>query len=468
MKKTLIDENGIANPHPYFPVAAKAGPFMFISGQMGLDRTTGLPLRLYSELPGKRPFPALGMMAPDSWEETFIAQSARMYENLDILLKGQGAGKDSLLFYSIYMRAMRNFPVIVRARSALFQGEFAPPSTASQLPELALPEAVVYFDPIAFVPHGDTKLDARVVLKSKHLDQGPLSNYQLGTRVGPYLFFAGIVAAQPETGFVVRNGHDLDRAGWQRPSGKLAARLIQEPISAQTYLIYEFFEKLLVEQGARIEDLLKIFIYVRRMPDLPAIEAVSQAFLKGSLPAASAIGVQSLAMGDFLIEIEGMALAPGMGAERRSVREVPGVAAWGHHAVATRGGDLVFVSALLGYDVRRERMVLHPNELDAEDRSVAEDALREHAPQSTSEVVAAAQAVSVFGQLERALKATGSSLAETLKISVHLREMRDFTVVGAVARRIFGDNPPALAVMAVDDLPLPQARLQVEAFAAAS
>jgi enamine deaminase RidA (YjgF/YER057c/UK114 family) len=304
------------------------------------------------------------------------------------------------------------------------------------------------------------------VLKSKHLNQGPLSNYQLGTRVGPYLFFAGIVAAEPEIGFIVRTADDLDRAGWQRPSGNLAARLIQEPMSAQTYLIYELFEKLLVEQGARLEDLLKINIYVRHMRDLPAVEQVSKHFLHGSLPAATVIGVQSLAMQDFLIEIEGIALDPGMGVERRSVHEVQGVASWGHHAIATCAGGMVFVSALFGYDIRRKQMVLRASDLGVEDQRIVEAVLREKAHGSSSEVAAAAQAMSIFRQLGRTLEAAGSSLSETLKIIVHLREMRDFPVVEAVAKRAFGDKPPALAVMAVEDLPLPKARLQVEAFAA--
>lgn len=113
-------------------------------------------------------------------------------------------------------------------------------------------------------------------------------------------------------------------------------------------------------------------------------------------------------------------------------------------------------------------MVMHPGELDPDARRIAEDALSENPVQSTSALAASAQAVCIFRQLERALEAVGSSLPEVLKISVHLRDMRDFAAVQAVARRVFGDSPPALALMAVDDLPLPEARLQIEAFAAAT
>jgi enamine deaminase RidA (YjgF/YER057c/UK114 family) len=153
--------------------------------------------------------------------------------------------------------------------------------------------------------------------------------------------------------------------------------------------------------------------------------------------------------------------------ESRSVREVKGVAAWGHHAIATSAGGLAFVSALSGYDAARERIVLTPGDLAAADRATAERALAAHPPLSASEVAAAAQAASIFRQLDSVLASLGSSLADTLKITVHLREMRDFPVVQEVARMFFADNPPALAVVAVNDLPLPEERLQVEAVAAA-
>ena len=238
MKKTIIVESRVFNPHPIFPLATKAGPFLFMSGQSGLDPVTGLPIHSYNDLGGKRPYPALGMMAPDSWEEALIAQSARAYENLDVILRGHGGSKESVLFYSIYLRDMRNFPVLVRTRSSLFEGGFAPPSTASQVPDLLLPEALVYFDPIALVPHEDITTSSRLVLNSVHLNQGPLSNYQLGTRVGPHLFFAGIVAAYPETGFIVRSSRDLNRSDRLAPDGNLAVRLMHDPVAAQSHCIY--------------------------------------------------------------------------------------------------------------------------------------------------------------------------------------------------------------------------------------
>src|SRR6185295_4674495 len=101
---------------------------------------------------GRKPAPALGLLAPDSWEEAFVAQASRGYEDLEILLAEHGARKTDLLFYSIYARDMRNFPVLARTRAALFDGGVAPPSPASQVPGLLYPDADVCFDPVAVIP----------------------------------------------------------------------------------------------------------------------------------------------------------------------------------------------------------------------------------------------------------------------------------------------------------------------------
>src|SRR3954464_1884498 len=175
MKKQIVESRTVRAPVAGFPVATRAGHLLFASGRAGLDRDSGLPLTGYGEL-GRKPAPALGLLAPDSWEETFVAQASRIYEDLDALLREQHAASKDLLFYSIYAREMRNFPVIVRTRAALFAGGVAPPSTASQVPGLLLPGAVVYFDPVAVVPDA-TRGIAKQVLTSKHVVQGPLSNY---------------------------------------------------------------------------------------------------------------------------------------------------------------------------------------------------------------------------------------------------------------------------------------------------
>jgi enamine deaminase RidA (YjgF/YER057c/UK114 family) len=418
-----------------------------------------MPLSGYGEL-GRKPAPALGLLAPDSWEEAFVSQASRMYEDLETLLAEHGAHKTDLLFYSIYARDMRNFPVVARTRAALFEGGVAPPSTASQVPGLLDPDAVVYFDPVAIVPDPARGV-AKQVLTSRHVIQGPLSNYELATRAGEYTFYAGIVGAHPETGVIVAGANELRDPGWPRPEGGLAARLRLEPISAQTHTIYSLMREMLEEHGTGLENLLRINAYLRDMAELPEMERIAGHAFSSRAPAGTVIGVESLARRDFYVEIEGITYR----GQVRAAPADPRVASWGRYVNAVRGGDLVFVSGLLGYDAASDRMVMRPSDLSSSQAREVLAAIGGMELGSPAQLAAAAQTREILEQMRHVLHSLDSGLASLLKISVYLRDMADFPVVRKVLLTALGDDPPAITALAVHDLPLKAARLQVEAVA---
>lgn len=460
MIKTTVSSRAVAAPVPGFPVATRAGHLLFVSGRVGLDHGSGLPLSGYAEL-GRRPAPALGLLAPDSWEETFVAQASRIYEDLATLLAEQGAQKSDLLFYSIYQREMRNFPVLARTRAALFEGGVAPPSTASQVPGLLYPSAVVYFDPVAMIPdpaHGI----AKQVLASKHVVQGPLSNYELATRAGDYTFYAGVVGAHPENGLIIYGANELKDAGWPRPAGALASRLLLEPVSAQTYTIYKLMRDMLEEHGTGLAQLMRVNLYLRNMTELPEVERIATHFFGARPPAGTVIGVESLARRDFYIEIEGITY------DRGALRAAPAdarVASWGRHLNAVRGGDLVFVSGLTGYATAAGRMVNRVSDLDSATAQRVAQAISGLEVRTHEQLAAAAQTQTILDQMGIVLQSLDSNLRSLLKITVYLRDMTDFPFVRNVLLAAVGDDPPAISAVAVHDLPLTDARLQIEAVA---
>jgi enamine deaminase RidA (YjgF/YER057c/UK114 family) len=458
MKKQALESRSVAAPVAGFPVATRAGHLLLVSGRAGIDAESGLPLSGYREL-GRRPAPSLGLLAPDSWEETFVAQAARIYEDLETLLSEQGASKSDLLFYSIYVREMRNFPVIVRTRAALFEKGVAPPSTASQVPGLLYPASVVYFDPIAVVPDVPKGI-RKQVLTSRHVVQGPLSNYELATRAGDHTFYAGVVGAHPETGVIVYGANELKDADWPRPAGALAPRLLLEPISAQTYTIYKLFRAMLEEHGGGLDNVLRHNIYLRSMAAVPEAERMGEHFCTSRPPAGTVIGVESLARRDFLIEIEAITYDSGAvhiaAADHR-------VASWGRYANAVRGGELVFVSALVGYDAVSNRMVMTPSDLPHSAAERVKKAIGGLHVQTHEQLAAAAQTQSILDQLRLTLERVDSDLSSLLKITVYLRDMAEFPFVRSVLLSTLGEDPPAVSVLAVHDLPLEKARLQIEA-----
>ncbi len=460
MRKEIIARSAVSAPVAGFPVATRAGHLLFISGRAGLDHTTGMPLSGYREL-GRKPPPSLGLLAPDSWEEVFVAQASRIYEELETLLTENGATKTDLLFYGIYLREMRNFPVLVRTRAAVFESGVAPPSTASQVPGLLYPGAAVYFDPVALIPDPANGL-AKEVLTSKHVVQGPLSNYELASRIRDFTFYAGVVGAHPETGLIICGANELKDAGWPRPHGGLAERMMLEPISAQTYTIYKLLRDMLAEHGTGLASLLRLNIYLRSMRELPEAERIGGCFFPAGAPAGTVIGVESLARRDFCIEIEGVTYA---GASLRPAPRDARVPSWARYVDAVRGGDLVFVSGLLGYDPVVRRMVAHPSDLGSLPARNVEHAIAGLRIESPGQLATAVQAQSILDQLQIVLASLDANLRSLLKIIVYLRDMADFPLVRNVLLASLDNDPPAVTVLAVSDLPLREARLQIEAVA---
>jgi enamine deaminase RidA (YjgF/YER057c/UK114 family) len=109
--------------------------------------------------------------------------------------------------------------------------------------------------------------------------------------------------------------------------------------------------------------------------------------------------------------------------------------------------------------------VSHPSDLGSlSARNVAHAITGLHAV-SNGQLAAAAQTQSILDQMQIVLNSLDSNLRSLLKITVYLRDMCDFPWVRTVLLSALDDDPPAITVLAVSDLPLRDARLQIEAVA---
>ena len=464
MKKSVVSSSRVKWPHQAHSLATRGGPFLFMSGQLALDAETGNPIRDYTDLRGDLPYPALGQMASDSWEAPTLAQASTIYDQMGTLLEEQGAPPDNLLFYCIYLKEFRYFPLIARHRAKRFAPKLAPPSTGAQVPAFALSESVALFDPIGAVPDNDGGSSKIEALTAKALDNTPLSNYQLGARLGPYLFFAGVVGAVPETGKIIYSDRDLEDVDWPKLEGSHALHGIEGPVSAQAWFILNLYEKVLGGMGSGLENILKMNIYICNMRDLPAVERIFRKVMPSSMPPVTIIGVESLAIAPhFRIEIEVVALAPDGGTKREILERVEGVEPWGYQSLASRAGDLIYVSGLMAYDASRKDFVRRPSDLPNEGAEL----VRKLAILEGREGAAAAQAWIIYKQMEKVLAGVDSSLRSVMKINLYLRDITDLSVIERVAQTIFPQDPPALTVMQVDDLPLNDALMEMEVAALA-
>lgn len=105
---------------------------------------------------------------------------------------------------------------------------------------------------------------------------------------------------------------------------------------------------------------------------------------------------------------------------------------------AIRAGELLFVSGQAGYD---DSAQIVPGGFDA-------------------------QAAQAFANLERALRAGGSSLAEVVKVTVFVTNMAaNFPAVVELRREHFTPPYPADSIVEVSGLYVPEAEIEIEAVA---
>jgi 2-iminobutanoate/2-iminopropanoate deaminase len=78
-----------------------------------------------------------------------------------------------------------------------------------------------------------------------------------------------------------------------------------------------------------------------------------------------------------------------------------------------------------------------------------------------------AQAAQAFANLERVLRAGGSSLANVVKVTIFLRDMGNFVKIVALRERWFTPPYPADTIVEVSSLYSPDALIEIEAIAVA-
>src|SRR5690242_8858369 len=107
-----------------------------------------------------------------------------------------------------------------------------------------------------------------------------------------------------------------------------------------------------------------------------------------------------------------------------------------HYTDAVRFGDLLFVSGVAP--------------LDANGRVPTPD-----------DVVG--QVELVFQNLKKVLDTAGAAFSDVLKVTVYLTDVADRTKINPVRQRYFGDSRPASTLIGVNELAVPEMKVEIEA-----
>ena len=140
----------------------------------------------------------------------------------------------------------------------------------------------------------------------------PLSRYAPFRRAGDIVYFAGLVAADPETRKVVKGYDDLPPhlrklAG---ETGEMSTDAKDGPIAAQSWFILDSLRNVVEAAGGTLADVVKLTQYFRDLRDFPIYNAVRAKFFADP-PASTVVRVlELLPTPDSLLEVEAVAHIP--------------------------------------------------------------------------------------------------------------------------------------------------------------
>ncbi|HXC76376.1 MAG TPA: RidA family protein [Candidatus Acidoferrum sp.] len=103
--------------------------------------------------------------------------------------------------------------------------------------------------------------------------------------------------------------------GWIWVSGMLAldpsgALVGGDDVVAQAERVHENIKAVLTRAGAGFEDVVKVTVYLRRIGDRAAVNAVRRRFFGESRPASTLVEVSAFVSPDALVEIDAVARQP--------------------------------------------------------------------------------------------------------------------------------------------------------------
>ena len=410
-----------------FAQGVKAGRWVFATGLMAQDFVNGIAPDVLAE------------RAPHAGLPKREKEAQRIFENLDAVLRAAGTDATHLVRTDQYYTTVTAVPPYQQVRREFLGGRI-PPSTSIAQQRLLLPGADMNIQAMAAIPQKGFEVAHH---KHAQLQGRPTSGYSAALTVGDFIFIPGITS--------------LAVGDEPRRNGVAAAALMQEgaqwggqPIKLETnFIITQRMVGSLALAGARLDDVVHAQVYLADREDYSAFNEAWTRHFGESGPTVSIIPCieHGLAPYDGKIEINVIAAKPGSAAARRPIDAgVPMV--FRHQQQAVRAGDLVFIPALMAAD--RDGLVA----------SAAVDPRQPHFASS-----AEAQAEIIIDNIARLAEATGSSLANVVRVLMFLTDIRDFYAVYKVWERRTGGRPlPFSAVEVPAPLPVPDATVMMEAW----
>ena len=329
MNKEALFPPQLPRPRVAYSPLVKAGPFVFVSGQLASDLTTGTPAHATIN----HAFPHHG--------SDIERQTHFVCDTVETCLAAADARLADVVFYTNYLNDPRDQHGAHRALAARFGQAAPPPSSTIVVEELPIPGCRTEIDLIALLPGaGETRevltppdLPAPLPLG---LDGPPL--YRHGVKVGPWIFTSGLTATDFADG--VAAGAAINP---RFPYYGEAARL-------QTEFILTNLARILAAGGASLKDVVKAEVYLTDLKDFFRVDEVWRSYFPTDPPARTTVPVKDLGVPGLKVGINLIAFQPGPGQVRRTIATDAAPLPLAHEPQAVQAGPLLFFSQQMATD----------------------------------------------------------------------------------------------------------------------
>ena len=308
--------------------AVKVGDYVFLGGQLAVDRESGL-------LPDVRHAPATDVPTIASKH-----QSDYILDRSINILKAAGSSFELGLRIDQFCTHPRAASPYLEARARKIETGIRPASTHVQIDNLLAPGALCSLQLIALADDAKGKKDVIVVPGMPASPGPPFKPAPHGIIGGDFIFVTGQIA------------HGFNEAG-MAPEARLDPETwYGSPIKRQADVALTRCDNVLTHVGASMADVVRADVYLNDMEDRFELEEVWKKHFPGDPPARTYVPTVRLGAKSCIVEVNVIAIKPGSGLKKETIaaRNVPVPDL--HHPHAIRAGGLLFVSGLCATDFK--------------------------------------------------------------------------------------------------------------------
>jgi enamine deaminase RidA (YjgF/YER057c/UK114 family) len=256
----------------------------------------------------------------------------------------------------------------------------------------------------------------------------------IGMRAGQFLFLGSQTPMELGTGKLIRNFKEVpEGARRQLATGMLHTDITEERILVQAWQIYQNLKDILTEQNSSLDNVVRQRFFLQNMRDLLSLEKVILTFMPTERPATTIIEATNAGVNkEIAVQADFIALVPQEGIRRAniSISDLDPLTA--PYPLATKAGQFIFTSSMVGVNPETGRLVNHFEELNSEEREMLEP------PYTLKGEAAVAQHLTIFRHFRRILESQGAPLGSHIHQNGWLRiPMQEFGSTVKIRRRLF-------------------------------